>query len=65
MLEELVIREVLCKPVVFSVGRKENAEKLPVQMELSASVEPKALPTSEPEASPRPTPDSDRQSGPG
>jgi hypothetical protein len=61
MLEELVIREILCKPVVFSVGRKENADKLPVQMELSVGVEPKALPASEPEDSSRPMPDSDRQ----
>ena len=61
MLEELVIREVLCKPVVFSVGRNENAEKLPVQMELNVAVAPKALPTSEPESSSSPSADSDRQ----
>jgi hypothetical protein len=60
MLEELVIREVLCKPVVFSVGRKESADKLPVQMELRPGVEPKALPTGESEPSPKPSHDSDR-----
>lgn len=61
MLEELVIREVLCKPVVFSVGRKENADKLPVQLELSVGAEPKALPAVEPGASSSTTPDSERQ----
>jgi uncharacterized protein len=57
MLEELVIREVLCKPVVFSVGRKETAERLPVQMELNVGVEPKALPATESEPPQRPTRD--------
>jgi hypothetical protein len=61
MLEELVIREVLCKPVVFSVGRKENADKMPMQMELSAGAEPKALPTSKPETSSNPTTDSEHK----
>jgi hypothetical protein len=34
MLGQLVIREVLCKPAVLTVGRKEVAEKFPAQLEL-------------------------------
>lgn len=34
MLGHLVIREVLCKPAVLSIGRKEVADKFPVQMRL-------------------------------
>lgn len=37
---ELVIREVLCKPVVLSISRKEIADKSPVQMKLLAGTEP-------------------------
>jgi hypothetical protein len=36
MLEELVIREILCKPAVLTVGRKEVAEKFPAQLELGS-----------------------------
>jgi hypothetical protein len=32
MLGQLVIREVLCKPAVLSIGRKEVAEKFPIQL---------------------------------
>src|ERR1700674_1006630 len=34
MLGHLVIREVLCKPAVLSIGRKEVADKFPVQLKL-------------------------------
>jgi hypothetical protein len=57
MLEELVIREILCKPVVFSVGRKETSEKMPVQMELKVGVEQKSLPSGNTKPSSRPIPD--------
>jgi hypothetical protein len=36
MIGEMVIREILCKPVVMSVLRREVAEKLPTQLQLSA-----------------------------
>jgi hypothetical protein len=35
MIGEMVIREILCKPVVMSVLRREVAEKLPKQLQLS------------------------------
>jgi hypothetical protein len=43
MLSELVIREILCKPAVFSIGRKEIAERFPVQMTLNIKAEPSSL----------------------
>lgn len=43
MLSELRIREILCKPVVFTVTRNEVSEKLPSQMQLIPP-ETKALP---------------------
>lgn len=43
MLSELRIREILCKPAVFTVTRNEVSEKLPAQMQLIPS-EKKALP---------------------
>jgi hypothetical protein len=39
MLGHLVIREVLCKPAVLSIGRKEVADKFPVQMKLGIGEE--------------------------
>ena len=34
MLSDLIIREILCKPAVLTVSRKEIADKVPVQLEL-------------------------------
>jgi hypothetical protein len=34
MLEDLRIRELLCKPAVFTISRNEVSEKLPTQMQL-------------------------------
>jgi hypothetical protein len=34
MLSDLIIREILCKPAVLTVSRKEIADKIPVQLEL-------------------------------
>lgn len=39
MIGEMVIREILCKPVVMSVVRREVAEKLPKQLQLSEQQE--------------------------
>jgi hypothetical protein len=39
MLSDLVIREILCKPAILTVSRKEIADKLPVQLELGAGEE--------------------------
>jgi hypothetical protein len=58
MLGQLVIREILCKPAVLTVGRQEVAEKLPTQLELGTgpaegdetSSSPKQLPA-QPESS--------------
>jgi len=46
MLGELRIREILCKPAVFSVIRKEVAEKLPKQLQSQQLTDDKALPES-------------------
>lgn len=37
MLSDLVIREILCKPAVLTISRKEIADKLPVQLELGTA----------------------------
>jgi hypothetical protein len=34
MLSDLVIREILCKPAVLTISKKEVADKFPVQLEL-------------------------------
>jgi hypothetical protein len=39
MLSDLVIREILCKPAVLTISRKEIADKLPVQLELGTEAE--------------------------
>jgi|HubBroStandDraft_6_1064221.scaffolds.fasta_scaffold01157_10 hypothetical protein len=52
MLRELVIREILCKPAVLSIGRGEISEKVPLQMELPGPAEQKALPTQGGESEP-------------
>jgi uncharacterized protein len=41
MLNDLVIREILCKPAVMTVSRKEIADKLPVQLEMGTSDPPR------------------------
>jgi len=45
MLGELVIREVLCKPAVLTISRREVSEKLPTQMRLEMKSDVKALPS--------------------
>jgi hypothetical protein len=52
MLRELVIREILCKPAVLNIGRKESSEKVPLQMELPESGGQKSLPIADGEAQP-------------
>jgi hypothetical protein len=46
MIGEMVIREILCKPVVMSVVRREVADKLPQQLQLPSQTpdKPAALP---------------------
>jgi len=44
MLGDLRVREILCKPAVFTVTRKEVSEKLPAQMQLN--IEPASKPDS-------------------
>ena len=44
MLRDLVIREILCKPAVLSIGRREASEQLPLPMELPTPAAQKALP---------------------
>jgi hypothetical protein len=41
MLSDLIIREILCKPAVLTVTRKEMADKLPVQLELGTGEQKK------------------------
>jgi hypothetical protein len=41
MLSDLIIREILCKPAVLTVSRKEMADKLPVQLELATGEQKK------------------------
>lgn len=43
MLGELVIREVLCKPAILSIGRKEIAEEVPLQLEAAPQTEQRAI----------------------
>jgi hypothetical protein len=51
MIGEMVIREILCKPVVMSVLRREVADKLPTQLVLP-SVGPKPAELPAPQAPP-------------
>jgi hypothetical protein len=44
MLGQLVIREVLCKPAVLSVSRREVADNVPTQLQLDIAPEIKTLP---------------------
>lgn len=39
MLSGLIVREILCKPAVLTISRKEIAEKIPVQLELDKAPE--------------------------
>jgi hypothetical protein len=41
MLQELVVREILCKPVVLTISRKEISETSPAQMAFSTAEPPK------------------------
>lgn len=34
MLSDLIVREILCKPAVLTISRKEIADKFPLQLEL-------------------------------
>lgn len=49
MLRELVVREIICKPAVLTISRKETAEKLPKQLEAGEGSETKAITQSEAE----------------
>lgn len=66
VLRELVIREVLCKPVVLSVWRKEIADRVPVQLELPSSERDSSAPADletrpePPEAGSPPRPDPEK-----
>jgi hypothetical protein len=41
MIGEMVIREILCKPVVMSIVRREVADKLPKQLQLVTPIQDK------------------------
>jgi hypothetical protein len=43
MLDELIVREVLCKPAVLTISRREQSEKSPAQMTLEMKPDPAAL----------------------
>ncbi len=44
MLGELIVREILCKPAVLTISRKEHSENMPGQLSLDMESEPKTLP---------------------
>jgi len=53
MLSDLVIREILCKPAVLTISRKEIADKLPVQLELATGEQKKLAPQIEGDIDPQ------------
>jgi hypothetical protein len=44
MLGELIVREILCKPAVLTISRKEHSEKMPGQLSFDLESESKNLP---------------------
>jgi hypothetical protein len=45
MLGELIVREILCKPAVLTISRREQSEKMSGQLSLEMNTDPKTLPT--------------------
>jgi len=53
---QLVIREILCKPAVLTVGRKEIAERFPAQLELGSKPGLEAFSETDQPSAPQETP---------